>query len=249
MLTEMGSAALLCAPFVMPVVPNDGFSVPADGWRDASRYDLFLNMAAAGVHSYGRRTCVRISPAKLQSLAHFHAFEATNSSGWSFVVEAAELSPQSPQSVVREIKRLSGLTWDNIAALIGVSTRGVHLWLSGGQMAETKRQRAGSLLSFLKFIDRGYGEANRALILDTSDAGMPVLAMLTAGEYERAKMAVGAGQSRPSPFAPIPREARRRTAPDHLGQAIEAYGSDEIADVEPIIAPGKRRVAARRKGA
>lgn len=240
MLNEMGSAALLCAPFVMGV---------DDGWREASRFDLRLSMAAAGACSYGKATQVRISPDKLRSWVFFQPFEATNSGGWSVVVDTPDLLHQSPQSVVAEIKRLSGLTWENIADILGVSPRSVHLWRAGGQMAETKRQRSGSLLSFLRFIDRGLGETNRALILDNSDEGMTVLAMLIAGEHERAKMVVGAGQSRPASFASIPKEARRRTAPDHFGMVLDAYGADEIADVEPITSLGKRRVSARRKGA
>lgn len=247
MLIEMGSAALLCAPFSMSV--DDGCVSRADSWHAATRYDLFLNMAAAGVCSYGKVACVRISPAGLQSLVNFQPFEATNSSGLSVVVDAPNLSARSPQSLVREIKRLSGLTWENIAEVVGVSPRSVHLWLSGGQMAETKRQRAGLLLSFLTFIDRGHGEANRALILDTSDAGTTVLVMLTAGEHERAKMIVGPGRPRPSPFASTARNSLRRTAPDHFGLTLDAYGTAEIVDIEPSTVSGKRRVAARRKGA
>lgn len=245
MLSEIGTAALLCAPFVTSTATANR----PDDWRDASRYDLFMNMAAAGAGLYGELGSMKISLANIQSLAMVHAFEATNSRGWTLVCDTPEAPSLSPQEIIREVKRLSGLTWDNIAEIIGVSTRSVHLWLSGGQMAETKQQKVGSILSVLKYIDRGYGKVNRALILSASDEGTTVLTMLATGEYERAKATMGAGSLRSSPFPSLPVRARARTAPDHFGHMLEAYGADEIEDVEPVIPQGKRRVVARRKGA
>jgi hypothetical protein len=46
-----------------------------------------------------------------------------------------ETSPQTMASMVRQVHDMSGLTWDQLARLFGVSRRAIHHWASGGNMS------------------------------------------------------------------------------------------------------------------
>ena len=72
---------------------------------------------------------------------------------------------------VRQLKDESGLTWDQVSRLFGVSRRSVHLWASGARM----NARHDELLSYLEQVIDTFGSAdpdrNRATLMNPSAGG------------------------------------------------------------------------------
>lgn len=67
--------------------------------------------------------------------------DATSPGG--FVTPAPDPAESPTARSIRELRDLSGLTWDEVAQLFGVSRRAVHRWAAGGRM----NARHASLLS------------------------------------------------------------------------------------------------------
>ena len=62
-------------------------------------------------------------------------------------------------AVIGELRRLSGLTWDQLARLLGVSRRSVHFWASGKPMAQSNEEHLRRLLAVVRKVDRGFCES------------------------------------------------------------------------------------------
>jgi hypothetical protein len=116
---------------------------------------------------------------------------------WSPVAAAADshavAAPdvRSDQEEILWVKENSGLTWDQLGKVFGVSRRAVHLWANGGRMneanAEVLRRFASDVATHLG----GTAEQTRAALLahDVVDT------------FRRAQVR-GAGDSIGAPFAP-----------------------------------------------
>ena len=69
------------------------------------------------------------------------------------------------------IRRLSGLTWEELAGLFSVSRRTLHYWASGKPIAAANEQRVSRTLATLRRADRGEARLNRAALLAASPEG------------------------------------------------------------------------------
>ena len=56
----------------------------------------------------------------------------------SFTDFSVELREPAP-TVIAQLRRLTGLTWEQLAYLFGVSRQSVHFWASGGTMTAAHR--------------------------------------------------------------------------------------------------------------
>jgi hypothetical protein len=150
-----------------------------------------------------------------------------------------------------EVRRLSGLSWDQIAGMLGVERRSVHNWAAGKPIARTNEQRLGELLGVLHHIDRGSAQENRSLLLAPTAAGPTLLQLLTDGEFRLAQYLAGQGPGRPASTARVAGETK-------LGMEFfgEAYARGEGLNDEgrpitvlskPKLRPIKIRKASDRK--
>ncbi len=120
-------------------------------------------------------------------------------------------------AALSEIKRLGGLTWDQVAELFGVSRRAVHFWASGQPLAADNEAHVHQLISVLRDA-RHPADALRARLLGVVD-GATVLSMLRARRYDDARAALGRGDLPPRPtlrLSPEASAARRPPPPDHF---------------------------------
>lgn len=132
-------------------------------------------------------------------------------------------SPRGTSSTLAELRRLSGLTWDQLAVLFGVSRRSVHFWASGKALASAHEQKLHRLLAFMRKIDRGTASENRAAILGTFEDGTIPFDLLREGEYDRAIELLGARPGRrPRELAPLSRQARAARTPPPPDQLVGA---------------------------
>jgi transcriptional regulator with XRE-family HTH domain len=104
-------------------------------------------------------------------------------------------SPEATQKALSELRRLSGLTWEQLAKLFNVSRRSLHFWASGQPLSRFNEEQLNRLLGTLQYIDRGSANLNRSLLLKPEHNGNPLLDLLVAGKYEEFKQIVGAGNA------------------------------------------------------
>lgn len=156
------------------------------------------------------------------------------------------LAPVRTSAELASLRRVSGLTWEQLASLFGVSRRALHFWASGEPMTIANDNRLRQLLQLMVSIDRGAAIANRVALLRQDRDGVTPLALLIAGDNERAVRALRAG----SPVGPAAgsvaaqpeRRLPRPPAPSQLVQAEQASIHTDL--------PGGRAVrTTKRRGA
>lgn len=109
---------------------------------------------------------------------------------------------------IRELRRVLGLTWEELADLFGVKRRSVHFWASGMGMKPAHAERLEYLRVFAAAVDRGYPQVNHALLTTAPVGSESPLELLIAGNFNEALRAVGRirhergtfGRVRPSPI-------------------------------------------------
>lgn len=116
-------------------------------------------------------------------------------------------------AAIAELRRLSGLTWDQLARLFSVTRRALHFWASGKAMAPSNEEHLQRLLAAVRKIDRGSASANRTALLTSREGGTIALDLLATAQYERAVALLGPGEA-PRPQAPkISADAMAARAP------------------------------------
>lgn len=143
---------------------------------------------------------------------------------------------QTTGEAVHELRRRSGLTWEELGDLFSVSRRSVHHWASGEVLAAKHERHVREVLNAIRQTDRGESRKTRDALLMTDDRGISALALLKAGDTEAAVTMLGGGvaptESRTT-LSTAAREARSRPrATDYLG----------AMDAPPIPKTGKGRV-------
>ena len=134
-----------------------------------------------------------------------------------------ELSAESGAEAILEIRRRSGLTWEELGDLFEVSRRSVHHWANGKPMSARHDRMIRRMLSAVRHLDRGDRERNRAVLLNI-DNGMSVskFDLLRDGRFAEA---MGGADSVPElelqriPLSSIAWEVRQPQAPALLLEA------------------------------
>lgn len=145
------------------------------------------------------------------------------------VVQSTEVTRDG----VNELRLASGLTWEQVARLFGVSRRSVHFWASGKAMSSEHEEHLHRLLAVIRSLD-GSADALRGALLAVVD-GEPVLETLASRKYAEADEALqaarGVGTARPSttrtPLSATAADARRPLPVDLLA-AGEVQASHPI---------------------
>lgn len=137
-----------------------------------------------------------------------------------------------------ELRRLTGLTWDEIARLFHVSRRSVFLWASGRPMSSDNETLLARLLAFVQGADLGSEAANRQMLLGGTPGGDLVIDLLAAGHLDDARAAVRVSSALPrrSP-SPLSAAERRRREPPKPHELLGA-----LRDSTPVEAGRVRSV-------
>jgi DNA-binding transcriptional regulator YiaG len=177
------------------------------------REPLVVGLILVGLGTTSTGTAAELAPPIVQARAQ------TNSGGIPDSVRA-------PDSDVAELRLVSGLSWDQLARLFGVSRRAVHFWVSGKPMTLANEERLYSLLSVFRKMDRGSAAENRALLFGFSERGETPFELLVRGEFDRALFLIGMGTAmRRKPLAPLPTAESKKRAPpppERLADAMHA---------------------------
>lgn len=135
---------------------------------------------------------------------------------------SAAAAPPSPPAAFGELRRLSGLTWDQLAGLFEVDRRSLHFWASGKPMNACEEEKLHGLLGVLRTIDRGSAAANRAALLGEGESGDPPFDLLVRGEYDAVAARLGAGKGRRVVHASPSAAEMARRAPRPPGELVGA---------------------------
>lgn len=156
---------------------------------------------------------------------------------------------KSPAELVQEFKRISGLTWAQVASVFEVSTRAPFDWASGKPVSAKNHEKLSLAVASIRFIDRGNAAENRNLLLSEAISRRTYLDLFRAGEFVDAQELAGAGSGRPDFGQTLTSEAEMLTAPRHFGKSLDLATTGDDSEILPISKPKLRRAKARRNKA
>ena len=126
-------------------------------------------------------------------------------------------STESTAEAVMEIRRRSGLTWEELADLFDVSRRSVHNWANGKAVRAGHDRTIRKMLAAVRRLDRSDRGAARALLLTAHGAtGISTLDLLKDGRFDEAMERVESArppEHRRLPLSGAAQDARRPQAP------------------------------------
>jgi DNA-binding transcriptional regulator YiaG len=150
---------------------------------------------------------------------------------------------QAPRAAIMELRRVSGLTWDQLARLFGITRRSLHFWASGKPLTPAHEERLHRLLATVRRLDRGSAQENRALLLGVHEDGCIPFDLLVEGQYEHVLSLLGPGHTpaRPHPavLAVDAHLARAPHAPEDVAGSLPDRVHKEVGKVRvPQVARG-----------
>lgn len=155
-------------------------------------------------------------------------------------------SVQPAGAAIGELRRLSGLTWDQLARVFSVSRRSLHFWASGKPMAPSNEEHLQRVLAVVRKIDRGSASVNRTALLGVRDDGSIPFDLLIAGDYERVVSLLGAGDATRTSPPRISHEARAVRTPRPPEELVGAL-QDRIHPTSGRLLAAKPIAKTRRK--
>ena len=114
-------------------------------------------------------------PMRLWEASDVQHLESTASSlgGQLFPAHDKAPSGETTGHAVNEIRRLSGLTWEQLGELFAVSRRSAHFWASGKPLSAANEARLMQVLDIIRGADRGDARSTRAKLFQVSDGITP----------------------------------------------------------------------------
>ncbi len=129
----------------------------------------------------------------------------------------------TPSTAIAELRRRSGLTWEQIARLFGVARRSVHFWASGKALNVANEERLHRILAVVRYIDRGTAQATRSALMTVLSDGMIPLDLLAEDKFEEVKERLGAGsQPLVPPRTPLSADSQAMRMPLSPDQRVGA---------------------------
>lgn len=103
-----------------------------------------------------------------------------SSIAFACITDSAVEAPPQPSTAesVRKLHAISGLTWEQLARLFGVSRRAVHHWASGARMNALNEEQLIEMLDVISKLPSGSPTERRSLILATPAEGPSIFEQL-----------------------------------------------------------------------
>ncbi len=130
---------------------------------------------------------------------------------------------ESTAEAVLEIRRRSGLTWEEMSDLLDVSRRSIHHWASGKSVSARRERALRRALAAIRRLDRGDQAGTRARLLAVDHStGLSVLDMMREGRFD--EITARTEEARPpAPLrVPLSREAQKARRPPSPPFLLEA---------------------------
>ena len=130
---------------------------------------------------------------------------------------------ESTAEAILEIRRRSGLTWEEMSDLFDVSRRSIHHWASGKSVSARRERALRRALAAIRRLDRGDQAGTRARLLAVDHStGLSVLDMMREGRFD--EITARTEEARPpAPLrVPLSREAQKARRPPSPPFLLEA---------------------------
>ena len=142
-------------------------------------------------------------------------------SGFASQVEHARAGTTTAEAIL-EIRRRSGLTWEELSELFEVSRRSVHHWANGKTVSAKHDREIRGVLAAIRHIDEGSQAATRGRLLTTHASEKSVFALLQARRFDEVMTQTG-GAAVPAPQRlPLSQQAQERRRPPAPALLLEA---------------------------
>ncbi|MFU8837507.1 MAG: hypothetical protein ACNA75_04320 [Thiohalomonadaceae bacterium] len=163
-------------------------------------------------------------PMHLWEAPYTHQLESTASSpdGQFYQHSNKSQAGEDTGHAVAEIRRLSGLTWEQLGELFGVSRRSAHFWASGKPLSAANEERLMQVLDIIREGYRGDARSTRAALFSVI-AGTTPFELLASERFAEARKLFGKGAERMAERAdlsPAARTARRPLPPEEMVAAL-----------------------------
>jgi len=139
-------------------------------------------------------------PARLWEDPYVHEYDVT-SSGLTWETQPTDASQpegERTREAISELRRISGLTWEQLGQLFGVSRRSVHFWASGKPLNAGNERRLLLVLDIVRSADRGDARSTRSALFEVHE-GTTAFELLLAEGFEEARSMLGKGTGRRRP--------------------------------------------------
>jgi DNA-binding transcriptional regulator YiaG len=134
-------------------------------------------------------------------------------------------------TALSELRRRSGLTWDQLARLFDVNRRSLHFWASGKAMSASNEEHLQRLLGVVREIDRGSAARNRSALLELQADGAIALDLLRVRQYDRVISLLGIAAERRPPSRRVSADVLAQRAPRPPEELVEALNDRPHRDV------------------
>ncbi len=129
---------------------------------------------------------------------------------------------------IAEIRRLSGLSWEQLSRVFGVTRRALHFWASGKPMSPANEERLHRVLATVRIIDRGSPGVNRSVLLGVGRDGLIPFDLLVNGSSDALVALVGEGHASHRRSLIRPAEAASAARPSHTPDELIGAMQDRI---------------------
>ena len=131
--------------------------------------------------------------------------------------------PESTGEAVLEIRRRSGLTWEELGDLFNVTRRSVHHWASGKPVSAMHERMIRRVLAAIRRLDQGNRIGTRVQLLAVDDTlGASALKLLKEGRFDEAIARVEGVQAPEYRHIPLSRMAQNTRRPPTPALLLEA---------------------------
>jgi hypothetical protein len=213
----------------------------------ASRVGSTANPETEVAAPFAKSSSFIIDSNDVLSAYHWGHYASSSSAKSSPVTFKVQVGNETPADLVGEFRRISGLTWLQVAEVFDVSQRAAFDWASGKTVSAKNHHRLGEAVAALRYADRGSASQNKNLLLSNTTDGRTFLSLLNSSSFEDFKEEAGEGAGRPNFNRRLSHEGERFNAPSHFGRQAEAFGDATSTDVVPLSKPALQRVKARKK--
>ena len=133
----------------------------------------------------------------------------------------------APVCTLRRIRRISGLTWEELSTAMDVSKRTLHLWDAGQALSQKHLQHLHRVAGLMERLDKGNPVHLRNLLLkDLGDQN--ALTLLKEGQFKQVEMQLGTEKAYPS-FSELPEKDFRARIP--RGVSLASYQEDQKVQI------------------
>ncbi|WP_422365679.1 hypothetical protein [Pelagibius sp.] len=145
-----------------------------------------------------------------------------------------------------ELRRIAGLTWDELSLLLNVRRRSLHNWASGKVISKKNERNVAEVLATFRFLDRGMVHSNRDMLFSSTPEGKTIFELVAAGQHNEARRFGGKGEGRPKyPKTVVDQEWIDAHGPlqlrDRLGEATKEKEQLSNSPDQSALKPNRQR--------